>query len=359
MPQSFNIDGTPLELLDVGELALIHSNYRPMDTWLLDRLFPNRPLFTRDDVPLAELSADHDLAPLVSPNQPGKPFETTQSAKVTHVKPAYYKPKNQVTAADTFEIALLERLRTAGIISTGNQQLSEQEKMVISQIAVMKRNHDAIDNSVLMMAIDLLKNGKYLLHSDDYEYNLVDYERDASLNYTPLVAWGQSGAKPVDDIRRMLERQLEADGGEAKMALMSGLVWQALWNDADFKKEFVTPYAGISVPVAPSFGVSQKPTLKGTFDGVEFWVYDATYRHKGKVNRFIEKDYFSLISDTNGSVAHCKIKNMTANGVAQQYFDRQWYCEDPSGIMLMTESAPLVVPSNKNGVVGGRGFITL
>ena len=62
MPQSFNIDGTPLELLDVGELALIHSNYRPMDTWLLDRLFPNRPLFTRDDVPLAELSADHDLA---------------------------------------------------------------------------------------------------------------------------------------------------------------------------------------------------------------------------------------------------------------------------------------------------------
>jgi len=48
-----------------------------------------------------------------------------------------------------------------------------------------------------------------------------------------------------------------------------------------------------------------------------------------------------------------------ANGVAQQYFDRQWYCEDPSGIMLMTESAPLVVPSNKNGVVGGTGFITL
>jgi hypothetical protein len=66
-----------------------------------------------------------------------------------------------------------------------------------------------------------------------------------------------------------------------------------------------------------------------------------------------------LISDTNGSVAHCKIKNMLANGVAQQYFDRQWYCEDPSGIMLMTESAPLVIPSNKNGVVCGTGFITI
>ena len=80
MPQSFNLEGIPLELLDVGELALIHNNYRPMDTWLLDQLFPNRPVFDRDDVPLAEVSSEHDLAPLVSPHQPGKPFDTTQSS---------------------------------------------------------------------------------------------------------------------------------------------------------------------------------------------------------------------------------------------------------------------------------------
>jgi hypothetical protein len=359
MPQSFNLEGIPLELLDVGELALIHNNYRPMDTWLLDQLFPNRPVFDRDDVPLAEVSAEHDLAPLVAPHQPGKPFDTTQSGEVRTIKPAYYKPKNQVTPAETFEIALLERLRSAGIISTGNQKLSDQEKMLISQVAVMKRNHDAIDNSVLMMAIDLLKNGKYILHSDDYEYNSVDYRRHVSLTFTPANPWNGAGAKPVDDIKLMLERQLTADGGEAKKAIMSGSVWAALWNNTEFKDEFIKPYAGISVPVAPSFGVSEKATFKGTHDGIEFWVYDATYRAKGKVNRFIPKDFFSLISDTNGSVAHCKIKNMLANGVAQQYFDRQWYCEDPSGIMLMTESAPLVIPSNKNGVVCGTGFITL
>ena len=358
MPQAFNIEGTPLELLDVGELALIHSNYRPMDTWLLDQLFPNRPLFTRDDVPLAELSAEHDLAPLVSPQQPGKPFDTTQSGEVRHVKPAYYKPKNQVSPADTFEISLLERLRTAGIISTGNQQLSLQEQMVISQIAVMKRNHDAIDNSVLMMAIDLLKNGKYALHSDDYEYNLVDYRRDASLTYTPLTKWNEAGAKPVLDIRTMLERQLAADGGEAKKAIMSGLVWAALWNNEEFKKEFITPYAGISVPVNPSFGAKKAATFKGKFDGIEFWTYDQNYRHKGQVKRLIPKDYFGLVSDTNGSVAHCAIEEMNGS-VTQQYYDTQEYIKDPRGIQLMTESAPLVVPSNKNGVVGGSGFITI
>ena len=30
MPQSFTIDGAPLELLGVDELALIHSNYEPI-----------------------------------------------------------------------------------------------------------------------------------------------------------------------------------------------------------------------------------------------------------------------------------------------------------------------------------------
>lgn len=359
MPQTFNIEGAPLELLDVGELALIHSNYKPVDPWLLDTFFPNRHLFDRDDVPLAEISSDHDLAPLVSPQNPGKSFDAKKSGEVRFVKPAYYKPKNQVTPAETFDIALLERLRSAGIISTGAQKLSDQEKMLVSQVAMMKRNHDAIDNSVLMMAVDLLRNGKYLLHSDDYEYNLVDYKRSASLNFTPATAWDQAGATPVEDIKRMLGLQLDADGGEAKKALMSGSIWQALWNNTAFKAEFIQPYAGISVPVAPGFNVQRKATLKGTFDGIEFWTYDESYRHKDQVKRILPKDYFGLVSDTNGSIAHCKIKNMLANGAIVQYFDRQWYSEDPSGIMLMTESSPLALPSNKNGVCGGTGFITL
>lgn len=358
MPQQFTVNGAPLELLDVGELALIHSNYKPMDTWLLDKFFPNRPSFDRDEVPLAELSTVHDLAPLVSPQQPGKPFDTTSAAKVEFVSPAYYKPKNMVTLATSFDEALMERLRSSGIISTGTQQLSDTEKMIIAQIAVMKRNHDAIDNSVLLMAIELMLNGKYLLKSDDYEQNLVDYERDASLKYTPTTPWDTTGAKPVTDIATMKKRMLLVDGDSPKVALMSGLVWASLSANDEFKEAFVKPYAGISVPYAPSLNVHDKATFKGYIEDIELWVYDATYRTKDGLQRFIPKDYFGLISDMQGSIAQCKIKNMLANGAVAKYFDRQWYNEDPSGIFLMTESAPLAVPSNKNGVCGGTGFIT-
>ncbi len=67
MPQSFTIDGAPLELLGVDELALIHSNYEPMDTWLLDKLFPRRKSFTTNVVPIAELETESDIAPLGCP----------------------------------------------------------------------------------------------------------------------------------------------------------------------------------------------------------------------------------------------------------------------------------------------------
>ncbi|ELO6156133.1 major capsid protein [Escherichia coli] len=359
MPQSFVINNAPLELLGVDELALIHSNYAPMDTWLLDKLFPRRKSFTTSTVPIAELETESDIAPLVAPQIPGKPFDRTTAIQVQHLNPAYLKPKNQVTPATAWDTALLARLRDSGIISTGSNQLSTSEQYVIAQIETMKRNHDAIDNRKILMAAELVTTGQIILESDDYTKNVVSYGRDASLAFTPANAWDQVGATPVEDIDTMAQRMLDEDGGEAKMILTTGKVWSVLEKNADFKAKFVAPYAGISIPYRPELNASRSAKFKGYLGDIEIWTYDATYKNKGQTKRFIPQDYFALIADNNGYVTQCKIENIHANGLALEYFDRQWYEEDPSGIMLLTESAPLVVPSNKNGICGGTGFITL
>jgi hypothetical protein len=359
MPQSFVINNAPLELLGVDELALIHSNYAPMDTWLLDKLFPRRKSFTTNTVPIAELETESDIAPLVAPQIPGKPFDRTTAIQVQHLNPAYLKPKNQITPATAWDTALLARLRDSNIISTGSNQLSTSEQYVIAQIETMKRNHDAIDNRKILMAAELVTTGQIILESDDYTKNVVSYGRDASLAFTPANAWDQVGATPVEDIDTMAQRMLDEDGGEAKMILTTGKVWSVLEKNADFKAKFVAPYAGISVPYRPELNASRSAKFKGYLGDIEIWTYDATYKNKGQTKRFIPQDYFALIADNNGYVTQCKIENIHANGLALEYFDRQWYEEDPSGIMLLTESAPLVVPSNKNGICGGTGFITL
>ena len=101
MPQTFEINNAPLELLDVNELVLIHSNNAPMDTWLLDKLFPRRKSFTTNVVPIAELDIESDIAPLVAPAIAGRSFDRTTAIEVDHIKPAYLKPKNQVTPAES------------------------------------------------------------------------------------------------------------------------------------------------------------------------------------------------------------------------------------------------------------------
>lgn len=359
MPQTFEINNAPLELLDVDELVLIHSNNAPMDTWLLDKLFPRRKSFTKNVVPIAELDIESDIAPLVAPEIAGHGFDRTTAIEVDHIKPAYLKPKNQVTPAESWDTALLARLRDAGIIATGSNQLSSAEQYIIAQIETVKRNHDSIDNRKILMAAELVVTGKVVLESDNYSRNVVSFGRDASLAFTPAIAWDQSGATPVEDIDTMAQRMLDVNGGEATMILTTGKVWAVLEKNPDFKAKFVAPYAGISVPYRPELNASKTAKFKGYLGDIEIWTYDATYKNKGQTKRFIPVDYFALIADTSGYVTQCKIENIHANGLALEYFDRQWYEEDPSGIMLLTESSPLVVPSNKNGIVGGQGFITI
>jgi hypothetical protein len=61
MPQTFEINNAPLELLDVNELVLIHSNNAPMDTWLLDKFF-HAVNHSLQMVPIAELDIESDIA---------------------------------------------------------------------------------------------------------------------------------------------------------------------------------------------------------------------------------------------------------------------------------------------------------
>lgn len=154
----------------------------------------------------------------MSPKNAGKAFDTNQAGEVRYGKTQHYKPKSCLSRYFRNCSVVRAFTRSAEIISTGSQSLSYQEKMILAQVATIKRNHDAIDNSVILMAVDLLKTGKYTLQSDDYDRNEVDFKRTAALNYTPSTLWNANGATPVDDIRRMLERQLEADGGEAEVA---------------------------------------------------------------------------------------------------------------------------------------------
>ena len=273
------------------------------------------------------------------------------------VKPAYLKPMMTVMPSEVQNTALIARLRQFGVIATGSNRLSDADLLLIDQAQKALYLRQSIENRKLLIARDVLLYGKTTFASADFPMYEVDYERNPACNYAPLIKWGQVGATPVKDIQAMIDLSIEHSGTSPIMALTTSKVYNTLIKDPEFKEKFIAPYAGISVPLTPTFDQADKPQFRGTVDNIEIWTYDVGHNMGGASERFIPEDFFGLVSDANGWIAHCALQNVEAFGQALEFYLGQWQEKNPSSIQLLAESSPLAVPNNKNGLVGGRGFV--
>lgn len=359
MSVQFAMNNIPVDLLDIPQLMIVTDRVRPVDTFLLDRFFPNRLSFSKKEVPVGEIDTVTPLAPFVDPGVAGRQIKSVDSGKVKTVKPAYLKPKMSVVPSDVHDSALIARLRQTGVIATGSNALTPGELLLIDQIQKAQTIRTSIDNRKLLMARDCLLTGKMTFASDDFPTYTVDYERASACTFVPATKWDANGATPVADIEAMLKISVDQAGVSPTIALTSSKVFNALMGNDEFQERFSKPYAGISVPVQPAFNRTDTAQYRGNLDGIDFWTYDVSYRFSGDTGRFIPADYFGLIADTNGYLVHCMIQHPNAYGQPLEFFLNQWQDNDPGTIQMVGESSPLVVPNNKDGVVGGIGFVTL
>lgn len=357
MSVSFTFQNAPVELLDIPQLVLLTDTTKKVDTWLMDRFFPQRVSYSKKEVPVGELNTATPLAPFVSPNVAGRQINVAESGKVAFVKPAYLKPMVTIVPSDVQDSALVSQLRRYGIVATGSNRLSDAELLLIDQAQKAIYLRQSIENRKLLIARDVLLYGKTTFASADFPSYTVDYNRDAACNFAPLVKWNLANATPVQDMQSMINISVEYAGVAPNLALTSSKVFNALIQNDEFKEKFIKPYASISVPITPTFDDPAKPQFRGTVDNVQIWTYDGTHNMNGSIERFIPEDFFGMISDANGWMAHCAIQNIEAFGQALEFFLTQWQEKNPSSIQMLAESSPLAVPNNKNGLVGGRGFV--
>ena len=358
MSQSFTFQNAPVELLDVPQLVLLTDTTQKVDTWLMDRFFPQRVSYTKKEVPVGELNTATPLAPFVTPTAAGRQIKVCESGNVKFVKPAYLKPMMTVMPSEVQNTALIAQLRKFGVIATGSNRLSDADSLLIDQAQKALYLRQSIENRKLLIARDVLLYGNTTFASADFPMYEVDYERNPAGTCAPLIKWGQVGATPVKDIQSMIDLSVEHSGTSPTMALTTSKVYNTLIKDAEFKEKFIAPYAGINVPLVPTFDQKDKPQFRGTVDNIEIWTYDVQHSIGGGASeRFIPEDFFGLISDSNGWIAHCALQNVEVFGQALEFYLSQWQEKNPSSIQMLAESSPLAVPNNKNGLVGGRGFV--
>jgi hypothetical protein len=355
----FNFNNMPVSLIGDIQLTLLNNKTRDGSDWLTKTFFPREFVTSEKQLAIAELSMTAPIAPFVNPCVEGRPVRSGGSGKVSFVEFAYLKPKAAIEPCKVIDSAIMESLRQGGM--SISQKMTDEQALSIDQIQKGTMLRKSIDNRVNLMCAEVFRTGKVIVMSDDQPRFEADYGRDPAANFVPAITWDLPASKPVQDIETMANLAFDLTGNYGIKLVMRTKVWKALVKHVDFVDTFIKPYGGIrNVLENTTYNTAtDQANFKIKLDnGVEIWTYDGFYVDGAGVRQYyLPANYCGLVTGSDGVRAYGKIQDVDANFGAFKYYAKTWKNPDPSVIFMMVQSAPMVVPSHANMVIGGNGFV--
>lgn len=315
--------------------------------WL--QFFPNQLNSTTDEIALDKVSTNYKrLAPFVAPNVQGRVSKKDGYTTVSF-RPAYVKPKDIVDPSN-------DLVRQPGeAFATGSLSLEQRRNAVMAQL--LQGQRIKIDNRLEWMACKAIVDGKVVVQGDDYPSVTVDFRRNAALTITlaGVAKWDQVTATPAADIMSARRAIQDKCGAVANRVIFGANAWQNFYAKEISGKEATLQNNQIR---GSETGIS---FLRDGFEGVEFmgryqgsngagfecYVYTAKYEDdNGVLQDMMDTNKVVLAApDVKGVQCFGAIRDKRAGFQSLKYFPKNWETEDPSVEYVMTQSAPLMVPS--------------
>ena len=310
-----------------------------------------------------KIRASRPIAPFMHPNVAGRPIFRREGEQVYSFTPAYTKPKDVVMPGEMLEL-------TPGELVGREALQSPEARAAQTVIAILRYHREAIerlwDYMIARSTIDGKLTIRYMTDGGlDAPPITIDYGRDP--DHEVMLAggqrWGQAGISIFDNLQKWVDIVGNAEfGGVVTDVFMGSSAAAAFVADADnesgslYKKmnrdfrgsEELTINRGIirTDPMNPF-------TYLGTLgSGISCW------KVSGPGNQFQNDDRSSTdIMGTNEVVLVApNVEMIMAFGAiqdinslrAQEIFVKMWDENDPSGRVVMSQSAPLAIPVNPN-----------
>jgi Phage major capsid protein E len=324
----------------------VQETFKPF--WL--NWFPQVIQSQTDTVYFDQLPKDRRLAPFVAPNVQGQIMRERGYATKAF-KPGYIKPKHVVDPSRAIP-------RRAGEALGGSLTPGERYDAIIA--ANMQAEREMIERRWEWMAARAVIDGEVTLEGDNYPKVTVSFGRDPSLTTTLTGAaqWDQSTSDPIDDInyhRRLVQWMSGAPidtlvfGPDAWKAFSENPKVQALLNA--FNRGSQTDYNTASVRGEPYEYVGKLSGSNG-MGALDLYVYSDTYEDEdgsGQLVPFLDSGTVCGFGvGIGGFRMFGAIRDRGAQMQSLSMFPKMWDDDDPSVTYTMTQSAPLMVPSNPN-----------
>ncbi|WP_131667380.1 major capsid protein [Psychrobacter pygoscelis] len=357
MAVTVKFKGKDVELLDQSQILFIYDKSLKQDDWVINTFYPNKKRFAdKDTVDFGKLETTDLLAPFVTAEAKAVQIGKSGSYSTHEVEAAYLKPARAITPTSVPDAYIESVLIQWGFLNENNVNLgnmSNAEKLRLCQMTNAMLNRTAIDNRKKLMALDVLFKGYTEYQSENYNYYKADFRRDSNMTYRVTTDWDDKSAKVVTDLDTALGRMFDVAGVQPEIILSTSKALNLALKNEEFQERF-TKADGSNTPdntLMPSFMRTKQAKLKGTLDGVEWWVFDAKHTLNGDAEHYVNPKNVYLIADLNGTQCQCQIKHLDVMGAPLDYYEYVDVSKNPSVIQQIADSAPLMAPSMSNGVM--------
>lgn len=326
------------------ELTATVNSLREPTNFLLDTIFPGTITSTSEDIHFDVRPDYMGMAPFVSPTVEGAVM-ASQGYETDTFRPAYVKAKSPIEPHRAVK-------RLAGEPFTGT--LSPQQRIERLVLEDLEMHRLYLSRRMEWMAAQVALTGSVLISGPGYQDKLVNYGRDAALTVVKGAGnkWSDAGIIALDDLQDWSMLVLEKSGAIARKAIMGTDVWKVFRrNNPELIKRMDTLRAlgNNSLDMGAKFGEGGQ--YMGNIDGFELWVYAGFYKtNAGVYTPHLPLGTVLLLGDVDGSKVHGAIMDLDSLQ-AVPFFTKSWKEEDPSVRVLLTQSAPLVVPKRRNAML--------
>ena len=331
---------------DTAELVAYVRNLKLPTTFLLDTFFPN---IVESETPEVAIDIDDGkrrLAPFCSPLVEGKLVEARQW-RTNLFRPAYIKDKRTPDLTRPVRRAIGERL--LGVMSP----LERYEANVAFEI---NDQMEMITRRLEWMAASALTTGTVTITGEGYPSPiLVNFGRSNSLTValTGAAAWGQPGVSPTSYLTQFASNVLQQSGAQVTDVVLTNGPWTALLADLRIINAVWAPRAGNT---QVDFGgyTAHGAVQVGQWGQFRLWLYNEWYVDP------VSDIELPMLADGTIIMGSDQMQGVRGFGCildprhsygALAFAPKMWIIEDPAQLMMMMQSAPIVIPSRVNAAM--------
>src|SRR5690606_21173902 len=339
----------PIGIVETHDLIKVVSTRHAPTSYFLDNFFREVHLSDSEYIDFDIVDRGRRLAPFVAPTAQGKPL-LQQGYATRKFKPAYIKPKDMVDPARLFR-------RQPGEMFAGELTPAQREDAIIADI--LQTHREAIERRWEWLAARAVIDGAVTISGEDYPPMSLSFGRDASLskNLTGSNRWDQSGVNVLKDIEDW-KIEVHRKSGYSPTRMTMGLnAWRAFIAKQEVK-DMLDTRRGSSNALETGPGKGLPFEYRGSLGsaGLEIYTYNDIYEDEsGTAQPFMDQDTILLTSPAvDGVRAFGAIMDKKAGWRATPFFPKMFEQEDPSAVYLMTQSAPLMIPTRPNATLKAK-----